>query len=270
MDLVFFHARPEYLERMLPVGQERIVSGKIEEFQGRLQITHPDHMVERSGARDPANRRADLPADRRADLKTPVARHYGAHWNVPRPARVAGCGLARQKPVAGLVCCRAIGPCAQAEADLAAEAAPRQRLAMTSCWPINWRCPSSGPASGPSPADPSRPTGEWTAKALAELPFSLTPSQETALAEIAEDMAAPIRMLRILQGDVGSGKTIVAFLAMLQAIEAGSQAAIMAPTEVLARQHFATIEPLARHMGLTIAIRTAGIREKPAMRCSTG
>ena len=73
--------------------------------------------------------------------------------------------------------------------------------------------------------------------------------------EIAADMAAPVRMLRLLQGDVGSGKTIVALLAMLTAVEAGAQATLMAPTEILARQHFATIEPLAQVAGVRLGSR---------------
>ena len=76
-------------------------------------------------------------------------------------------------------------------------------------------------------------------------PSRLTNSQRQALKEIAEDMAAPHRMLRLLQGDVGSGKTVVALMAMAIAVEAGAQAALMAPTEVLARQHAETIAPLA-------------------------
>ena len=96
------------------------------------------------------------------------------------------------------------------------------------------------------------------------LPFKLTISQEEALGEIYEDMAAPIRMLRLLQGDVGSGKTVVALLAMLNAIEAGGQAAIMAPTEILARQHLATIEPLAEAVGIGVVLLTG--REKGKTR----
>jgi ATP-dependent DNA helicase RecG len=101
-------------------------------------------------------------------------------------------------------------------------------------------------------------------RALAALPFKLTPSQTFATAEIAADMANPERMVRLLQGDVGSGKTLVAFLAMLTAVEAGAQAALMAPTELLARQHYATIAPLAEAAGVTLALLTGrdGSRQK--------
>ena len=109
--------------------------------------------------------------------------------------------------------------------------------------------------------------GRIVDKLRAALPYSLTASQECALAEINADLAEPERMLRLLQGDVGSGKTVVALLAMARAVEAGGQAALMAPTEILARQHLATIAPLAEQPGLRIAILTG--REKGRERADT-
>ncbi|MEK9660919.1 MAG: ATP-dependent DNA helicase RecG, partial [Alphaproteobacteria bacterium] len=106
---------------------------------------------------------------------------------------------------------------------------------------------------------PGRPIvgdGHLRAKAIAALPFSLTVGQEEALAEIASDMGSDVRMLRLLQGDVGSGKTVVALLAMLAAVESGAQAALMAPTDILARQHFATIGPLAAAAGVRVSLLT--------------
>jgi ATP-dependent DNA helicase RecG len=108
------------------------------------------------------------------------------------------------------------------------------------------------------------------AKAIAALPFQLTGSQRTALDEILADMARPIRMLRLLQGDVGSGKTVVAFLAMARAIEAGAQAALMAPTELLARQHFSTIQPLAAAIGLEAALLTGRDKGKARGKAIAG
>ena len=98
--------------------------------------------------------------------------------------------------------------------------------------------------------------GRLKAKILAALPFTLTGSQATALAEIDADLAKPERMLRLLQGDVGSGKTVVALLAAASVIESGAQAAIMAPTELLVRQHARTIAPLADAAGIRIAVLT--------------
>ncbi len=98
--------------------------------------------------------------------------------------------------------------------------------------------------------------GALRRRITSKLPYTLTKSQEQALAEIIADMAAPTRMLRLLQGDVGSGKTVVALLAMANAVEAGGQAALLAPTDILARQHFATLEPLCKAAGLEIALLT--------------
>src|SRR4029079_18633559 len=116
------------------------------------------------------------------------------------------------------------------------------------------------------PGRTTRGDGGLQQRALAALPFQLTPSQIFATAEIAADMAKAERMVRLLQGDVGSGKTLVAFLAMLTAVESGAQAALMAPTELLARQHFATIAPLAEAAGVSFALLTGrdGQRQKKA------
>ena len=100
------------------------------------------------------------------------------------------------------------------------------------------------------------------AKVIAALPYSLTPSQARAVDDIVTDLARPQRMVRLLQGDVGSGKTVVALLAAATVIEAGRQAALMAPTEILARQHLATIAPLAEKAGLRVAILTGRERGK--------
>ncbi len=99
---------------------------------------------------------------------------------------------------------------------------------------------------------------------LSKLPFKLTSAQARVLAEIDADLASPYRMLRLLQGDVGSGKTVVALLAMATAVEAGAQAAFMAPTELLARQHLKTIEGFALLASLRVALLSG--REKGAER----
>ena len=112
-----------------------------------------------------------------------------------------------------------------------------------------------------------RPAGDRNAgdghlrhKIIDALPYALTSSQREAAAAIAEDLRQPVRMLRLLQGDVGSGKTVVALLATAAVTEAGKQAALMAPTEILARQHIKTIAPLAERAGMRVAILTG--REK--------
>ncbi len=102
--------------------------------------------------------------------------------------------------------------------------------------------------------------GEKRTAALAAFGHTPTPSQTAALAEIDADLAAPHRMLRLLQGDVGSGKTLVALLAMLRAVEAGTQAALMVPTELLARQHLRTLERLCRPAGVRVALLSGSLK----------
>src|SRR5207342_1040140 len=102
--------------------------------------------------------------------------------------------------------------------------------------------------------------GHLRNKIIDALPYALTSSQREATAAIANDLQQPVRMLRLLQGDVGSGKTVVALLAAAAVAEVGKQAALMAPTEILARQHIKTIAPLADRAGMRVAILTG--REK--------
>ena len=136
----------------------------------------------------------------------------------------------------------------------------------TNCSPDSWRLRSCARTHKVERGRRLSGDGQVRAKIIAALPFSLTRSQTAALEEIDADLAAPHRMLRLLQGDVGSGKTVVALLAMAVAVEAGAQAALMAPTEVLARQHLETITPLADAAGLRIALLTG--REKGKARDS--
>ena len=133
---------------------------------------------------------------------------------------------------------------------------------MTNCSPTNWHLPSCGHRCADCRAVAPRATGGWNARLRAALPYTLTGAQERAFEEIRIDMASSARMLRLLQGDVGSGKTAVALLAMLNAVEAGAQAALMAPTEILARQHFERLSPLLGEVGVRAELLTGRGRGK--------
>ena len=138
-------------------------------------------------------------------------------------------------------------PCAPSRRRRPNPARPRASgWPMTSCWPGRSRSAwcAGGRASGRAGRWPA--TGTLRGQALAAFGFPPTEAQRQALAEIDADLAAPRRMLRLLQGDVGSGKTLVAVMAMLRAVEAGAQAALMAPTELLARQHLRTLREAVR------------------------
>ncbi len=111
-------------------------------------------------------------------------------------------------------------------------------------------------------AEPLEPAGPLLDAYRSALPFSLTSDQERALKEIDGDLARSLPMHRLLQGDVGSGKTVVALYALLRAVEAGRQAALMAPTETLAEQHFLTIEELCGDLGIRVALLTSSLRAR--------
>ena len=266
IDLVFFHAERKFIEKQLPVGELRFVSGRIERYGEALQMAHPDYIVSPE-ARDELpmlepvypltaglSGKVLIKAARQAVERVPdLPEWQERHWLA-----------ARAWPDFKAALTRIHQPC-EAQ-DVSNGAAPWQRLAYDELLAgqlafalvrQNHKVERGRRLSG---------DGQVREKIIAALPFSLTGSQTTALEEIVADLAAPHRMLRLLQGDVGSGKTVVALLAMAVAVEAGAQAALMAPTEVLARQHLETITPLADAAGLRIALLTG--REKGKARDS--
>ena len=139
---------------------------------------------------------------------------------------------------------------------------PGRGSPTTNCSPASWRSRWCARNQKRLAGRPSSGDGKLAQKIIGALPYSLTPSQARAIEEINADLARPERMLRLLQGDVGSGKTVVALLAAATVIEAGRQAALMAPTEILARQHHKTMAPLAEAAGLRLAILTGRERGK--------
>ncbi len=258
--LTFFHAHASYLEKQMPEGADVVVSGRMEWFNGRPSMVHPDHiaLAEEAGILPLVEPVYPLTAGlsgkvlRRAILQ--------ALERVPAlPEWQDGAFMRRHAfPAFGAALERLHNP--QDPLDAAPESAAWRRLAYDELLAgqvslalvrARVRRLSGRPLTG---------DGRIVERLRAALPYSLTRSQETALVEILADLAEPERMLRLLQGDVGSGKTVVALLAMARAVEAGGQAALMAPTEILARQHFSTIAPLARQAGLAIAVLTG--REK--------
>jgi len=266
LDLVFFSQKGDRLARDLPPGQTRIVSGRIEERMGRLQMVHPDHIV-------PPEQRDRLPllepvyplteGLHPANVRKAVAAALGrvkplAEWLDPALLRREG-WPAWHEALAAVhhpTTAKALAPEDKARTRLAYDELLANQLAL-------------GLVRAHLRRLPGRPLigdGSLRRRVLDALHFELTASQRQAIAEIDGDMASTTRMLRLLQGDVGSGKTLVALMAMLRAVEAGAQAALMAPTEILARQHFATLEPLCAAAGIRIGLLTG--REKGAPRAA--
>ncbi len=264
MSLVFFRARADYIQKMLPEGQKRLISGKVDFYQGQPQMTHPDHIVAPENEKDMPLIEAVYPltqgltqkqvqkAAANALAKAPVL----AEWLDPA-WKAKNAWPDWQEAIKA-----AHAP--ESEADLAPEAPARARLAYDELLSnqlalalvrLRMRARAGRPVKG---------DGRLRAKVEKVLPFALTGAQKNAIAEIDADLASNRRMLRLLQGDVGSGKTLVGLMAMLSAIESGAQAALMAPTEILARQHAAGLAPLCEAAGVTLALLTG--REKGKSR----
>jgi len=262
--LVFFHARKDYLEKTLPVGETRVVSGRIEEFSNTLQMTHPDHIgtvEERDKLMSvepvyPLTAGLSLKVLGKAIDKAVAVAPELPEWQ--DPALIAREGWPEWR--AALTSAHA----PQSEDDMAPEATARRRLAYDELLANQLALALVRRSMRRLKGRPTQGDGRLRERVVATLPFALTGAQETALAEITADMADDARMLRLLQGDVGSGKTVVALLAMLAAVEAGAQAALMAPTEILARQHLETIKPLAEAAGVETTLLTG--REKGVAR----
>ncbi|MDI9349550.1 MAG: ATP-dependent DNA helicase RecG [Candidatus Symbiobacter sp.] len=265
LNLTYFVPKPEYLREMLPVGQQRLISGQIEHYMGERQMPHPELVAPTSE----------------------LAQHVGFHPIYPLTAGLSGKilgkiverGLAvmpelpewfddaflREQNWPSFNAALTGLHHAKSLADLQPESPARQRLAHDEITAVTlglavtraWlrRRPGLGLAA----------TGDKTSKIRANLPFQLTHDQEQAISEIAADMGLPRPMLRLLQGDVGSGKTVVALMAMAVAAENGTQSALLAPTELLTRQHFHNLAKLAGPH-LRIAILTA--REKGRERAA--
>ncbi|HEX3431067.1 MAG TPA: ATP-dependent DNA helicase RecG [Rhizomicrobium sp.] len=264
LELVFFHGRHEYLARMLPAGTKRLVSGRIDRFGTRLQMVHPDYILspeeaDRLPLFEPVYRLTEG-----LSAKTMLNAIEAARRRLPELPEWQNTGFfaARRWQAFGDAVRLAHAP--KSTEGLEPSAAPRARLAYDELLANQLALALIRKRQRSRKGRALAGTGELGARARKALPFELTPAQEQALAEILRDMGAPNRMSRLLQGDVGAGKTIVAMLAMLNGVEAGAQAALMAPTEILARQHFAALAPLADAAGVRMHILTG--RERGSAR----
>jgi len=258
--LTFFHARAAWLEQVLPEGERMLVSGRVEWFNGRPSMVHPDHMV-------PVSRAGDLPLVEpvyplTAGLSGKVLRRIvlAALDRVPALPEWQDEALLRRHSFPPLRAAleRLHNPADPLDVD--PQGASWRRLAYDELLAGQLALALVRARLRRSAGRRLDGNGRIEAAVRDALPYALTHSQEQALEEIKSDLSEPDRMLRLLQGDVGSGKTVVALLAMARAAEAGVQSALMAPTEILARQHFATIAPLAAKAGLKTAVLTG--REK--------
>ncbi len=260
--LTFFRVRGNWLEKALPIDETVIVSGKVDWFNGRASMVHPDYMVR-------ADESENMP------LVEPV---YGLTAGLTsRPLRKAiEAAVARVPDLPewldeALLRQQGFNSAKESfqrlheprdETDIDAQAPARRRIAYDEFLAGQLSLSLVRQRLRKVSGTPIHPTGRLSGPVIAALPFSLTNSQSAAVDEILADMSGADRMLRLLQGDVGSGKTAVALMAMLAAAESGGQAVLMAPTEILARQHHATLSRMAAPAGITIDILTGRTKGK--------
>ena len=263
LDLVFFHAKGDYLARVLPEGEVRVVSGKVEVFNNALQITHPDHIAPVAERKSLETVEPVYPLTAGLTLKVVGKAVRAAVERAPDLADWLDPAYRDRQSWAGWHDSLVTAHAPTGEPDLSPLTPARSRLAYDELLANQLALALVRLHQRRQRGRPVRGTGRLGDQVVAALPFSLTTSQRQAVAEITGDMCSDTRMLRLLQGDVGSGKTVVALLAMVAAIEAGAQAALMAPTEILARQHLATIELLAAAAGIEVALLTGRDKGKP-------
>ncbi|EGF94708.1 ATP-dependent DNA helicase RecG [Brevundimonas diminuta] len=261
--LIWFAGSPRHIESLAPRGARRLVTGKVERFNSEVQIAHPDYIM-------PVEKADEIP------LSEPVyPATQGLTSRQIRKLAQGALALAPELPewqeLNWLAARRWVGWRAALEAlhaptneaDLTPDTPVRQRLAYDELFAHQLALARRRRARQITPAARIAP-GEASARLPAALPFALTRAQEQAVAEIRADLSSGEQMGRLLQGDVGSGKTAVAALALADAASNGFQAALMAPTEILARQHYDKLSPLLNQAGVRSLLLTG--RDTPAER----
>lgn len=267
MLLVFFLANHQWIERSLPLGEKRWVSGKLELWDGYRQMVHPDKVLDEAALKrlppvEPVygltqglyqrniQRAVDAALQRLPDMPEWLDPAFAAKRNLPAFKTALSLVHLPQTP-----------------SDIDPASPPRVRLAFDELLASQLALAMVRTHMRKTKGRATQGDNSLRERILAALPFSLTGSQQQAIDEIISDMGAEHRMLRLVQGDVGSGKTLVALMTMACAVEAGRQAALMAPTEILARQHFERLTPLAEQAGITLGLLTG--KDKAAQRRQT-
>ncbi|MEL7211981.1 MAG: ATP-dependent DNA helicase RecG [Pseudomonadota bacterium] len=254
--LIFFHARGDYLKKVLPTGQKRLISGRIEIFDGVGQMVHPDHILRADEAADLPAFEPVYPLTAGITQKVMVKASGAVLSRAPELAEWIDPALkAREGWPDWIAALNAVHRPASPQ-ELSPDHPARIRLAYDELLAHQLTLALARASQRKQRGVATVGTGVLQDKVRAALPYAPTGAQTRAIGEIAADLAAPQRMNRLLQGDVGSGKTLVAFMALLMAVEAGGQGVMMAPTEILARQHLEGLQPLATDAGVALEILT--------------
>ncbi len=254
--LVFFHARANVLRQNLPTGQRRIVSGKLEMFDGMAQMVHPDYIVRPDQADKIPRFEPVYPLTAGISAQLMVKAVRAALGRVTALPEWINPSIKELNEWPDWLDAVQHAHAPQSLADVSPRSKARERLAYDELLAHQTTLAIARARRQKKKGVVTKSEGKLQDKVRAGLPYRLTAAQERTIKEIQADMAAPIRMNRLLQGDVGAGKTLVAFFAMLTATEVGGQSVMMAPTELLARQHLAALQPLAEKAGVVLEILT--------------
>ncbi|MFP7570680.1 ATP-dependent DNA helicase RecG [Marivita sp. S2033] len=262
--IVFFHARGDYVARLLPFGSRRVVSGRVEFFDGMAQMVHPDHVLLPEDADTLPAFEPVYPLTAGLTQKAITKAVQDALSRAPELAEWADPALVTREnwPTWHDAMMHAHAPKGTGEMSLDSPA--RRRLAYDELFAHQLTLAMARTKKRAKRGFATSGDGRLRRKVLAALPYKPTNAQMRTIDEITDDLAAPLRMNRLLQGDVGSGKTLVAFMALLCVVEAGGQGVMMAPTEILARQHLEGLQPLAEDAGVVLELLTG--RDKGSER----
>ncbi len=273
LTLIWFRGHGEHLLRNHPVGSRRVVSGKIERWGNEIQMAHPDYIVPIEKVADVPEVEAVYPATAGLPARTVRKLAHEALTRAPElPEWQDPAWLAREGFPAWREALEAYHNPA-AEADLSPLSPARRRLAFDELLAHQLALAQRKAARRTHPGA-IIPAGQLAGRIEAALPWKLTGAQIRALSEVRGDLQSGERMSRLLHGDVGAGKTIVAMLAIADAAEAHLQSALMAPTKILARQHFETIAGPLEAQGLRVLLLTGrdkgGVRAEKLMALMDG
>ncbi len=262
--LVFFHAHGNYLMRQMPPDETRFVSGKVEDFDGAIQIVHPDYVLTPEEFADMPGVEPVYPLTAGISNRMMLAAQAASFERLPEIPEWLDTAILAERQWPGFTDALASAHHPEDEDGLSPLSPARSRLGFDEIFANQILLALLRDNRRRSKGRGLTGSGDLVSAAKTALPFELTAGQKSALDEILGDMARPEQMVRLLQGDVGSGKTAVAFVALAAAVDGGAQGALMAPTEVLARQHFSTLTPLFTAIGSRLALLTG--REKGVTR----
>ena len=251
-NLLFFHARKDYLNKILPIGEKRIISGKLELFDGFQQIVHPDYIIQMSEKAQIKSFQAIYPLTAGITQKIMRRSLNSVFQLLPDLEEWIDPSLkeSRSWPGWNLALKLVHDPTSHEAFETSFPA--RERLSYDELYAHQLTLAIARLNNRKKAGRPTLGTGDLEASVLTELGFDLTKSQKSSIKDIKQDLAKPFRMNRLLQGDVGSGKTVVAFVSLLVAIEAGGQGVLMAPTEILVQQHVENLRPLGDKVGVVV------------------